>query len=106
MKNIYQITVYIPKAECEAVKEAMFKDGAGQIDTYEACSWQVLGVGQFRPLKSSTPFIGEQDKLETVEEYKVEMLCFGDRLEAVMKAMKETHPYEVPAYGVVKLVDI
>jgi hypothetical protein len=29
MKNTYQITLYIPKAECEAVKEAMFKAGAG-----------------------------------------------------------------------------
>jgi len=106
MKNTYQITVYIPKAECEAVKEAMFQAGAGQIDTYEACSWQVLGEGQFRPLKGSNPFIGTQDELEKVLEYKVEMLCFADRLEAVIKAMKETHPYEVPAYGVVKLVDI
>lgn len=106
MQNTYQISVYIPTAHCESVKEAMFKAGAGQIDTYEACSWQVLGHGQFRPLKGSNPFLGEQDKLEIVEEYKVEMLCFFDRLEAVIDAMKEAHPYEVPAYGVVKLVDI
>jgi hypothetical protein len=106
MKNTYQITGYIPKVNCEAVKEAMFKVGGGQIDTYEACSWQILGEGQFRPLKGSNPFIGKEDELEKVLEYKVEMLCVGDKLEAVIKAMKETHPYEVPAYAVVALVDI
>ena len=107
MKSIsnktYQITVYIPKEQCEVVKEAMFQAGAGQIDTYEACSWQVLGEGQFRPLKGSNPFLGEQDKLEKVMEYKVEMLCFEDKIKVVIEAMKKAHPYEVPAYGVVGL---
>ena len=32
MKETYQITTYIPKTQCEEVKEAMFKAGAGQID--------------------------------------------------------------------------
>jgi len=43
MKKTYQITTYIPKPQCEEVKESMFKVGAGQIDNYEACSWQILG---------------------------------------------------------------
>jgi structural hemagglutinin/hemolysin toxin protein RtxA len=99
----YQITIYIPQEYCEVVKEAMFKAGAGEIDHYEACAWQVLGEGQFRPMKGSTPFLGEEDRLEKVAEYKVEMFCIGKKLKSVIEAMKKAHPYEVPAYGVVRL---
>lgn len=106
MSNLYQITFYVPKEQCEEVKEAMFKAGAGTLDNYEACAWQTLGEGQFRPKEGSNPFLGETDKLEKVLEYKVEMLCPFENIKAVIKAMKKAHPYEVPAYGVVNLVDI
>lgn len=93
----------MPEAECEKVKEAMFDAGAGKIDHYDSCSWQVLGEGQFRPLQASQPFIGEINKLEKVAEYKVEMLCVKDRVKSVIEALKASHPYEVPAYLVLKL---
>ena len=102
----YQITIYIPQDNCETVKSAMFQAGAGAIDNYEACAWQVLGKGQFRPMKGSNPFLGEQDRLEKVAEYKVEMFCVAERLKDAIEAMKKAHPYEVPAYGVVKLEDL
>ena len=102
----YKITVYIPQEHCEAVKNAMFKAGAGVIDNYANCAWQVLGKGQFRPLKGSNPFLGEQDKVEEVSEYKVEIFCVADKIKEAIKAMKKAHPYEVPAYGVVKLEDV
>jgi len=65
-----------------------------------------LGKGQFRPLKGSNPFLGEQDKVEEVSEYKVEIFCVADKIKEAIKAMKKAHPYEVPAYGVVKLEDV
>jgi len=106
MKKNYQIQVYIPTTHTNQVKQAMFKAGAGVLGDYENCSWQILGEGQFRPLKGSNPFIGKSDKLEKVQEYKVEMFCVAEKLEAVIKAMKSSHPYEVPAYGVIELVDV
>ncbi len=102
----YHITFYVPQEHCEAVKEAMFQAGAGAIDNYEACAWQVLGEGQFRPMKGSNPFLGEEHKLERVAEYKVEMFCQGKKIKAVIEAMKKAHPYEVPAYGVLKLEEM
>lgn len=104
--HYYQITFYVPQEQCEEVKEAMFQAGAGKLDNYEACSWQVLGEGQFRPMEGSKPFLGETNKLEKVLEYKVEMLCVADKLETVIKALKSSHPYEVPAYGVLALLDV
>ena len=72
---MYKLAFFVPQAHCEAVKKAVFAAGAGQQGDYEHCCWQVLGQGQFRPVGSSQPFIGERGTLEFVEEYRVEMLC-------------------------------
>lgn len=101
---MYQIVTYIPTEYLESVKNALFKSGAGQIGNYDRCSWQVKGTGQFRPLKGSSPHLGEQNKTETVEEYRVELICKEDRVSSVIKALKENHPYETPAYSVWKLL--
>jgi len=81
----------------------MFDAGAGVLGDYQECSWQVLGQGQFRPLKDSQPYLGEINKLEKVAEYKVEMLCPEKALKRVIQALKSSHPYEVPAYSVIEI---
>ena len=42
--------------------------------------------------------------LETLEEYRVEMVCEDDLIRQVVKALVQAHPYETPAYDVIKLV--
>ena len=103
MANLYQITFYVPGEQCEAVKQALFDVGAGILGNYQECSWQVLGQGQFRPLKGSQPFLGDTDKLEKVQEFKVEMLCEKKVLKQAILALKSSHPYEVPAYSIIEL---
>jgi hypothetical protein len=102
---MYQISFYVPENAAEKVKLAMFAAGAGQIGHYDRCSWQVLGQGQFRPLAGSQPALGSQDQLETVVEYKVEMVCREDALGAAIAAMKLAHPYEEVAYQVLALAN-
>ncbi len=87
----------------ELVKEAMFMAGAGTLGDYKRCSFEYEGKGQFEPQKGSDPHIGTMGQLETVEEVKVEMVCHPADVEEVIKAMKETHPYEEPAYGVIDI---
>ena len=41
--------------------------------------------------------------MELVDEYKVEMVCESKRIESVVDALKEAHPYETPAYEVFRL---
>jgi hypothetical protein len=82
----------------ESVKQAIFAAGAGRIGDYECCAWQVLGDGQYRPMAGSTPFLGSQGRLETVSEYRVEMVCGDDRIDAALSALLESHPYEEPAF--------
>lgn len=100
---MFKLCVYIPASHLESVKQAMFDAGAGRIGDYDSCCWQIVGQGQFRPLAGADPFIGSQGKLETVEEYKVELVCEDKLIAAVVAALKQAHPYEEPAYQVWKL---
>ena len=71
---MFQICFYVPATHAEEVKNALFRAGAGKIGNYSHCAWQVLGEGQFLPLSGSKAFIGSEDSLEKVPEYKVEVI--------------------------------
>lgn len=103
---MYKFIAYIPESHVEVVKTALFNAGAGMYDGYSHCSWQVLGMGQFKPLKGSNPAIGEVDKVEYVPEWRVETIVPDDKIHAVVQAYRQAHPYEVPAYDVYALAQI
>lgn len=100
---MYKLCFYVPESHLEAVKQAVFAAGAGRIGDYDQCCWQVLGQGQFRPLPGSDPFIGSQGEMESVPEYRVELVCEDGVIEAAVAALRGAHPYEEPAYDVVQL---
>ena len=103
---MHKLTVYIPLKYKEVVKSAMFKMGAGKVGNYDQCSFEVIGTGQFRPLKGSEPFIGSTDNLQKVEEARVEMIVEDSMIKDVVAAMKSAHPYETPAYDIVKMENL
>lgn len=101
--STYKLCFYVPATHVEVVKEALFAQGAGRMGNYSCCAWQTLGEGQFMPLAGSSPFLGQHNMVEKVAEYKVEMICEERCLEAAIRALKETHPYEEPAWDVWRL---
>ena len=102
LKLIY----YVPESHLESTKLAIFEAGAGSIGNYEHCAWQVLGTGQFKPVKGANPFIGELDTLEQVPEWRVETIVPEDKASAVAKALKVSHPYEEPAFEFIQMVEV
>lgn len=98
MSQLVHFAFYVPVSYAEAVKTAIFAAGAGKVGNYDCCSWQTLGQGQFRPLAGATPFLGEVDCIESVDEMKVETVCQVDLLPAVVEALLDAHPYEEVAY--------
>lgn len=100
---MYSIIFYAPESHLEIVKTAMFNKGAGRVGNYDCCCWQTLGTGQFRALQGSQPFMGKENTVEQVEEYKVEMVCTEEYIKDVVTALLESHPYETPAYSVHKI---
>lgn len=103
---MYKLCFFVPESHLEPVKAAVFAAGGGHIGDYEHCCWQVLGQGQFRPGPGADPFIGSAGELEAVAEYRVELVCADELILAAVAALKQTHPYEEPAYDVWRLADI
>ena len=102
LRSLCKIEVYVPESHLEAVKTAIFEVGGGRVGDYDCCAWQTKGVGQFRPLDGSKPFVGCQGHIETVIEYKLEVVCEKRYREAVVAALKQAHPYEEVAYAVIQ----
>lgn len=98
-----KLCVYVPASHLDAVKAALFSAGAGRIGDYADCCWQVAGRGQFRPMPGSEPYLGNIGRLQTVEEYRVEMLCDPALVDAVLEALQASHPYEEPAWDLTEV---
>ncbi|WP_447593417.1 NGG1p interacting factor NIF3 [Aquipseudomonas campi] len=103
---MYKLCFYVPPSHLEEVKQAIFAAGAGEVGRYDHCCWQTQGQGQYRALEGSSPFLGQQNVLKEVTEWKVELVVADELIHDVVKALKKTHPYETPAYDVWRLSDL
>lgn len=103
---MFKLIYYVPESHLETTKLAVFQAGAGGIGNYEHCAWQVLGTGQFKPVKGANPFIGELDILEKIPEWRVETIVSEDKAREVAIALKASHPFEEPAFEFVQMVEI
>ncbi|MFJ4453713.1 NGG1p interacting factor NIF3 [Pseudomonas sp. NPDC089392] len=102
---MYKLAFFVPASHVEVVKAAVFAAGGGRIGDYDHCAWQTLGQGQFRPLDGSQPFLGQAGQVEVVEEWKVELVVADELIDQVVAALKQSHPYETPAYEVWRLAE-
>lgn len=103
---MYKLVFFVPESHLDSVKAAVFAAGAGHVGHYDCCAWQTLGVGQFRPLAGSQPFIGSEQQLTCVAEYRVEMVCADELIAHAVVALRTAHPYEEPAYHVWRLAEL
>ena len=99
----FKVVVFTPRNDQEAVLNAAFAAGAGRIGAYEECSFAIPGAGTFFGAEGANPSIGQAGRRETVRERRVEVVCPGDRLDAVLKAIRAAHSYEEPAIDVYPL---
>ncbi|WP_406821051.1 NGG1p interacting factor NIF3 [Pseudomonas sp. KnCO4] len=102
---MYKLAFFVPASHVEVVKAAVFAAGGGRIGDYDHCAWQTLGQGQFRPLDGSQPYLGQTGQVEVVEEWKVELVVADELIALVVAALRQSHPYETPAYEVWRLAE-
>ncbi len=103
-----KLIVFVPEPDLVRVSEAMFAAGAGNIGaagTYSKCSFRTLGIGTFECGSESDPHIGKPGSFEQVDEYRLETIVPGELLDAVVRAMRESHPYEEVAFDIIPLLD-
>lgn len=103
--NKVKIFVTIPLENVEEVRKAVCEAGAGVIGNYDYCTSSVKSIGTFKPNNNANPYIGENNKLEFVEEEKLEFVCDVKKVKEVVSALRKVHPYEEPAIDIIPLID-
>lgn len=99
----YKLVVFTPAAHQERVREALFRSGCGHIGNYSGCSFAVNGLGTFYPEKGATPFTGQPERLNQVEEVRMESVLARESITATIENVKKVHPYETVAYDLYPL---
>ena len=99
-----KIIVTIPVTNINEVRNVICSEGAGVIGNYTYCTTSTKCIGTFIPTENANPYIGTQNKLEFVEEEKLEVICNIDIIKKVLKKLREVHPYEEPAIDIIPLI--
>ena len=107
LKNLkddqFKLVVFVPNKNVEKVADAIHNAGGGVIGEYSNCGFGIKGIGTFKGSANSKPVIGKKNKLEKVEEIRLEVLINKSNLSDVVSSMIKAHPYEEVAYDIYPL---
>lgn len=97
---IKKLTTYVPRAQANQLRDALFQAGAGSIGNYDHCSFNLEGTGTFKPNEDANPVVGEKGSLHFEQETLVSV-TFPQHLQAtITSALFKAHPYEEVAYEI------
>lgn len=98
-----KLVTFVPDAALDKVCDAIFAAGAGRIGDYSRCSFRTPGVGTFQGSPDTRPAVGEAGKFELTDEIRIETVVPLAKVADVVAALRESHPYEEPAFDLVTL---
>ena len=101
--SIKKLTTYIPVADADNLKNALFDAGAGTIGQYSHCSFTTEGSGTFKAADAANPTKGKKGELHREDEAQIHVTFNTASESTVLHALFEHHPYEEVAYEVYKL---
>lgn len=101
--KLAKFITYVPEKNLEEVRKAICDAGAGVIGNYSHCSFSWNGEGTFLGNESTNPKIGSKNKIEKVEEKRLEVVFELKRLSIILEAARKAHPYEEMAYDIIGL---
>jgi len=101
--QLVKLVTFVPTEYADNVRRAIFSEGAGVIGNYDSCSYNIQGQGSFRAGDATNPFVGEKGKIHFEPEVRIETIVPRHKLNGVLKAMIDAHPYEEVAYDVYPL---
>ena len=93
-----KLTTFAPTENTQAVLDAMYLAGAGQVGAYKNCSFRTEGTGTFQPTGDAKPHIGELNQNAEVKENRLEVVFPTHMSSKIIQALKKAHPYEEVAY--------
>lgn len=98
-----KLEIFVPASHFEAVRKALQSVDAGHIGNYDSCLSYSETTGCWRPLAGSHPYSGEEGRLCTAQEYKLEAVCRTEKVDETLRVVKAAHPYEEPVINVIPL---
>ncbi len=101
--TVKKLVTYVPIADAERIRQALFEAGAGNIGNYDHCSFNLDGKGSFRGNENSNPVLGERGILHFESETQLNLTYAKHCEKAILKALFDSHPYEEVAYEVTTL---
>ncbi|RFZ81435.1 Nif3-like dinuclear metal center hexameric protein [Mucilaginibacter terrenus] len=93
-----KLVTYVPVAQAEQVRSALFEAGAGHIGNYSETSFNAEGFGTFKADENATPFVGEPGKRHREHEIRIETIYPANLESKIIMALVLSHPYEEVAY--------
>lgn len=96
--SMMKLVVFVPEENADELAGALSEAGAGVIGEYTRCTFRTPGTGTFLGGEGSDPYLGERGKLEKVEEIRLETVVPAHHASRAAAAVRETHPYEEPAF--------
>jgi dinuclear metal center YbgI/SA1388 family protein len=98
----FKLATFVPAGDADRVLDALSAAGAGQIGNYTHCSWRAEGLGSFFAGAGTDPATGASGRLNREPETRLEMVVPAGREGAVLAALRSAHPYEEPAFDLVR----
>ncbi len=100
LKKLYYFT---PVSYAEAVRQALFDAGGGNIGNYSECSFNTGGKGTYKANENANPFTGSAGVRHEEEELRTEIIFPAHLQNKLVTALLLAHPYEEVAYDIVAL---
>lgn len=98
-KNLLKkLVTFVPVAQSEAVREALFAAGAGNMGNYSEVSFNGNGNGTYKANEKANPFLGEIGSRHVENEIKIEVIYPQNLENKIITALILAHPYEEVAY--------
>jgi dinuclear metal center YbgI/SA1388 family protein len=104
--GLKKLVTYVPAANADEIRMALFDAGAGNIGNYDCCSFSTGGKGSFRAGEGTNPYKGEIGQLHFEDEIRIETVFPAALKSRIIKALLETHPYEEVAYDIFPLDNV
>lgn len=102
-QTVKKLTTFVPTAEAEQLRNALFQAGAGGIGNYNNCSFNMEGIGTFKGNEDSNPTKGQKGQVQYEKEMQISV-TYAKHLESqILKALFKTHSYEEVAYEITTL---
>ncbi len=101
--SLLKLVTFVPTAQADKVRQALFDAGCGCIGGYDSCSYNTAGKGTFRAGEGSNPFCGNIGELHHEEEVRIETVLPAYLKGKAVRALLASHPYEEPAYDLYPL---